>query len=145
MQQKITISPWEFLTCFFFCEKFTEHSSFNYGMFLLLQWDSFLLSDLSECQLMHVPDAVYHLMRNTELKSCDLSSNVITKITAKFAIKFNLITGMSPTFIILFIEITIMFYAQQILIYHTIKCLNYQMNWLTWQTCCGWICRIIHS
>lgn len=52
-----------------------------------------LLTDLSECQLMHVPDAVYHLMRNTELKSCDLSSNVITKITPKFAMKFSLITG----------------------------------------------------
>lgn len=54
-----------------------------------------ILSDLSECQLMHVPDAVYHLMRNTELKSCDLSSNVITKITAKFAMKFSLISGKS--------------------------------------------------
>ncbi|KAG4079255.1 hypothetical protein HA402_006978 [Bradysia odoriphaga] len=51
--------------------------------------------DLSECQLMHVPDAVYHLMRNTELKSCDLSSNVITKITPKFAMKFSLITDLN--------------------------------------------------
>lgn len=42
---------------------------------------------------MSVPDAVYHLMRHTELKSCDLSGNVISKITPKFAIKFNLITG----------------------------------------------------
>lgn len=42
---------------------------------------------------MQVPDAVYHLMRNTELKSCDLSSNVIKKIPPKFAMKFNLITG----------------------------------------------------
>lgn len=49
--------------------------------------------DLSECQLVQVPDAVYHLMRNTELKSCDLSSNVIKKIPPKFAVKFNLITG----------------------------------------------------
>lgn len=52
-----------------------------------------LFADLSECQLMHVPDAVYHLMRNTELKSCDLSSNVIKKIPPKFALKFSLITG----------------------------------------------------
>lgn len=52
-----------------------------------------LFSDLSECQLVQVPDAVYHLMRNTELKSCDLSSNVIKKIPPKFAMKFSLITG----------------------------------------------------
>lgn len=52
-----------------------------------------LVSDLSECQLVQVPDAVYHLMRNTELKTCDLSSNVIKKIPPKFAMKFSLITG----------------------------------------------------
>ncbi|XP_017784548.1 PREDICTED: leucine-rich repeat-containing protein 20 isoform X2 [Nicrophorus vespilloides] len=51
--------------------------------------------DLSECQLMQVPDAVYHLMRNTELKSCDLSGNDITKITPKFALKFSLITDLN--------------------------------------------------
>lgn len=50
-------------------------------------------ADLSDCQLVQVPDAVYHLMRNTELKTCDLSSNVIKKIPPKFAVKFNLITG----------------------------------------------------
>ncbi|KAK9871300.1 hypothetical protein WA026_011569 [Henosepilachna vigintioctopunctata] len=44
--------------------------------------------DLSRCELMQVPDAVYHLMRHTELKSCDLSDNVITKIPAKFVVKF---------------------------------------------------------
>lgn len=42
---------------------------------------------------MQVPDAVYHLMRHTELKRCNLSGNVITKIPPKFAIKFSLITG----------------------------------------------------
>lgn len=51
--------------------------------------------DLSECQLVQVPDAVYHLMRNTELKSCDLSSNVIKKIPPKFAMKFSLITDLN--------------------------------------------------
>ncbi|XP_018795612.1 PREDICTED: leucine-rich repeat-containing protein 20 isoform X1 [Bactrocera latifrons] len=51
--------------------------------------------DLSECQLMQIPDAVYHLMRNTQLKTCDLSSNVIKKIPAKFALKFNLITDLN--------------------------------------------------
>lgn len=53
----------------------------------------FYVLDLSECQLMQIPDAVYHLMRHTELKRCDLSGNVITKIPPKFAVKFSLITG----------------------------------------------------
>ncbi|KAJ8974153.1 hypothetical protein NQ317_003203 [Molorchus minor] len=51
--------------------------------------------DLSDCQLMQVPDAVYHLMRHTELKTCDLSDNVITKIPPKFAANFNLITDLN--------------------------------------------------
>lgn len=51
--------------------------------------------DLSECQLMQVPDAVYHLMRHTELKACNLSSNVITKIPPKFAVNFSLITELN--------------------------------------------------
>ncbi|XP_077284137.1 leucine-rich repeat-containing protein 20-like isoform X2 [Arctopsyche grandis] len=51
--------------------------------------------DLSDCQLMQVPDAVYHLLRHTELQTCDLSGNVITKIPPKFADKFNLITDLN--------------------------------------------------
>lgn len=51
--------------------------------------------DLSECQLVQVPDAVYHLMRHTELKTCDLSSNVIKKIPAKFSVKFSLLTELN--------------------------------------------------
>ncbi|KAK7580696.1 hypothetical protein V9T40_001325 [Parthenolecanium corni] len=51
--------------------------------------------DLSECQLMQVPDAVYHLMRHTELKSCNLSGNSITKIPPKFAVNFNLISELN--------------------------------------------------
>uniref|UniRef100_A0A0K8TRY2 Putative serine/threonine-protein kinase ddb g0278509-like isoform x1 n=1 Tax=Tabanus bromius TaxID=304241 RepID=A0A0K8TRY2_TABBR len=50
--------------------------------------------DLSECELMQVPDAVYHLMRHTELKTCDLSFNVIKKIPPKFAVNFNFITDL---------------------------------------------------
>ncbi|XP_067641106.1 leucine-rich repeat-containing protein 20 [Eurosta solidaginis] len=51
--------------------------------------------DLSDCQLVQIPDAVYHLMRNTQLKTCDLSSNVIKKIPPKFALKFSLITDLN--------------------------------------------------
>lgn len=55
----------------------------------------FRVADLSNCQLMQVPDAVYHLMRHTELKTCDLSDNVITKIPPKFALKFSSITDLN--------------------------------------------------
>lgn len=51
--------------------------------------------DLSECQLMQVPDAVYHLMRHTELKRCNLSGNSITKIPPKFAFNFSLISELN--------------------------------------------------
>jgi Leucine rich repeat len=42
-----------------------------------------------------VPEAVFHLMRNTALKSCDLSGNLITKIPPKIAVKFSLITELN--------------------------------------------------
>ncbi|XP_076327218.1 leucine-rich repeat-containing protein 40-like [Tachypleus tridentatus] len=51
--------------------------------------------DLSECQLMSIPDAVYHLMRNTVILACDLSSNVLRKIPPKFALKFTYITDLN--------------------------------------------------
>ncbi|KAK9877261.1 hypothetical protein WA026_017649 [Henosepilachna vigintioctopunctata] len=51
--------------------------------------------DLSDCQLVHVAEAIYHLMRHTEVKSVNLSGNVITKISPKFVLKFNLITQLN--------------------------------------------------
>lgn len=51
--------------------------------------------DLSECQLMQVPDAVYHLMRNTILLWINLSSNVLRRIPPKFAFKFSAITELN--------------------------------------------------
>ena len=53
----------------------------------------FAIADLSDCQLVTVPDAVYHLLRNTTLVSCNLASNVISKISPKFPSKFSYITG----------------------------------------------------
>ena len=50
-------------------------------------------ADLSGCQLCQVPDAVFHLMRNTPLTTCDLSGTLLAKIPPKFALKFCLITG----------------------------------------------------
>ena len=52
-----------------------------------------LFSDLSDCQLQQVPDAIFMLMQNTSLVSCNLSHNVINKIPAKLAIKWTLLTG----------------------------------------------------
>lgn len=51
--------------------------------------------DLSECQLIQVPDAIFHIMRHTEIKICDLSCNDITKLPSKFALQFNLITELN--------------------------------------------------
>ena len=50
-------------------------------------------TDLSDCQLQQVPDAIFMLMQNTSLVSCNLSHNVINKIPAKLAIKWTLLTG----------------------------------------------------
>jgi Leucine-rich repeat (LRR) protein len=44
--------------------------------------------DLSDCQLQQIPDAVFLLMANTTLTSCNLAHNVISKIPAKLAMKF---------------------------------------------------------
>jgi len=51
--------------------------------------------DLSDCQLTQIPDAVYFMMRNTSLVTCNLSSNVIKKIPPKFPAKFSLITELN--------------------------------------------------
>jgi len=51
--------------------------------------------NLSECQLCQLPDAVFHLMRNTPLTTCNLSGNLLSKIPPKFALKFCLITELN--------------------------------------------------
>jgi len=51
--------------------------------------------DLSNCQLMQVPDAVYFMMRNTQVESCDLSANVIKKIPPKLPTKFSFIKHLN--------------------------------------------------
>ena len=57
----------------------------------------FSFLDLSDCQLQQVPDAIFMLMQNTSLVSCNLSHNVINKIPAKLAIKWTLLTGNNMT------------------------------------------------
>ncbi|XP_050429220.1 malignant fibrous histiocytoma-amplified sequence 1-like [Adelges cooleyi] len=51
--------------------------------------------DLSECQLMQIPDAIYLLMQNTNLTTCDLSNNVISKLPPKFPERFTAITELN--------------------------------------------------
>jgi len=45
--------------------------------------------DLSGCQLTQVPDAIFLLMKNVTLNSCNLAGNLITKIPTKLAINFS--------------------------------------------------------
>lgn len=51
--------------------------------------------DLSECQLLQVPDAVFMLMKNTTLNTCSLAGNLLTKIPPKLAMSFSLITELN--------------------------------------------------
>ncbi|XP_071495377.1 leucine-rich repeat-containing protein 20-like [Diadema antillarum] len=51
--------------------------------------------DLSSCLLEAVPQAVYHLMRHTELVSCDLSDNALTVMSKKLPINFPQVTVMN--------------------------------------------------
>ncbi|XP_065568231.1 leucine-rich repeat-containing protein 20-like isoform X2 [Artemia franciscana] len=51
--------------------------------------------DLSDCELAQVPDAVFHLMRQTDLSKCDLSFNSMTKIPAKLATNFVTLTDLN--------------------------------------------------
>ena len=70
------------------------------SIYLFIYLSIYIYLDLSDCQLMQMPDAVYHLMRNTPLVTCNLSSNVIAKIPPKFPLSFSLITGrLSSSFI----------------------------------------------
>lgn len=54
--------------------------------------------DLSNCQLIQVPDAVYFMMRDTQLNSCNLSSNVISRLTPKFPTSFTFITDLNLSY-----------------------------------------------
>ncbi|XP_059078938.1 leucine-rich repeat-containing protein 18-like isoform X3 [Tigriopus californicus] len=51
--------------------------------------------DLSNCQLMQVPDAVYYMLRNTPLIECNLAFNVISKIPPKLPAKFSFIKKLN--------------------------------------------------
>ncbi|KAH8276095.1 hypothetical protein KR018_008538 [Drosophila ironensis] len=54
--------------------------------------------DLSKCELMQIPDAVYHLMRNTELQTCNISGNELKSIPSKFSMKFGSLTDLNLSY-----------------------------------------------
>jgi len=51
--------------------------------------------DLSDCQLVQVPDAIFTLLRETPLLTCNISNNLISKIPPKLAMSFTLITELN--------------------------------------------------
>ncbi|CAL1543180.1 unnamed protein product [Lymnaea stagnalis] len=50
--------------------------------------------DLSRCDLTRIPDAIFLLLRNIELKYCSLSQNLIKRIPSKFGTKFPTLTEL---------------------------------------------------
>jgi len=51
--------------------------------------------DLSSCSLMQVPDAVFTLMKAAKVLSCNISDNLLTKISHKFGTSFTHITTLN--------------------------------------------------
>ncbi|XP_052068552.1 leucine-rich repeat-containing protein 40-like [Mytilus californianus] len=51
--------------------------------------------DLSECGLTQIPDAVYMMMKDITVQSCDLSQNLLQSLPKKFCSKFSKVTEMN--------------------------------------------------
>ena len=51
--------------------------------------------NISSCSLVQVPEAVFHLMKSSDILTCNLSGNNITKITPQFSICFNLLKTLN--------------------------------------------------
>lgn len=50
--------------------------------------------DLSECELTQIPDAVYVMLKDTTVHSCDLSQNLLQNLPRKFCSKFTNLTEL---------------------------------------------------
>ncbi|XP_045214384.2 leucine-rich repeat-containing protein 20-like [Mercenaria mercenaria] len=50
--------------------------------------------DLSKCELMKIPDAVYFMLKDSVVNKCDLSDNIIKRIPSKFCTKFQALTEL---------------------------------------------------
>ena len=44
--------------------------------------------DLSSCSLMYVADAIYHVLKDYEVKKCSLADNSLKKFPVKMVTKF---------------------------------------------------------
>lgn len=53
----------------------------------------FVLTDLSDCELTKVPDAVYMMLKETLVESCNLSQNILQSLPRKLCSKFCRIQG----------------------------------------------------
>ena len=51
------------------------------------------MPDLSSCKLNQIPDAVFMLMKNSELVSCNLSDNLLKRLPVKFTNVFTTLIG----------------------------------------------------
>ena len=50
--------------------------------------------DLSDCQLMQLPDAIFHLMRNTHITALSLSANLIKRLPSKLGTTFTTLQSL---------------------------------------------------
>ena len=51
-----------------------------------------LVLDLSHCELMSLPEAVFFILKNIELHEVNLSHNMLKKLPKKFSSKFSAVT-----------------------------------------------------
>ena len=75
--------------------KYLEELEMIFNTIFMSKLYYLFFADLSGCQLIQVPDAIYFMMKDTQLTACNLSSNVITKIPPKFPNNFNFITELN--------------------------------------------------
>ncbi|KAH9490043.1 hypothetical protein Btru_035504 [Bulinus truncatus] len=61
--------------------------------------------DLSSCQLTSIPDAIFVLMSNIDLRCCTLSQNLLKRIPSKFATKFHLLLAILKNSSLLIIKL----------------------------------------
>ena len=56
-----------------------------------------LVLDLSHCELMSLPEAVFFILKNVEIKEVNLSHNKLKKLPKKFSNRFSAVTCESLT------------------------------------------------
>ena len=52
-----------------------------------------VITDLNGCGFAYIPHAVFHILKDTEVQTCDMSNNDLKKIPAKFSKEFPKIKG----------------------------------------------------